>query len=271
MVILRKMRKARKLARLGFRALSVYFGADLWHRGLAALGLSARQAVYCLRAQSSDWPLQVRANSSDRKVFCMIHVDREYAPLDDVEGVRLIVDCGANVGYASVYFLSRFPQSRLIAVEPDDRNFGMLRRNMQPYGDRVTLHHAGVWSHPAGLVVCRNAYRDGEEWATQVRECQPGEAADVRATDIGTLLAESGCDAIDILKIDVERSELAVFARNFEPWLGRVRNLVIELHDEECHRVFFQALSAYTYDLCQSGELTICRNLRPAANVSLTC
>ena len=119
----------------------------------------------------------------------------------------------------------------------------MLRRNMQPYGDRASLRHAGVWSHPADLVVCRNAFRDGGAWATQVRECGDGEAADVRATDIATLLAESGCDVIDILKIDIERSELAVFARNFEPWLGRVRNLVIELHDEECHRVFFQALS----------------------------
>ena len=265
MVILRKLRKARKLARLGFRDLSLYLGADLWHGGLAKLGLSARQSVYRLRAQSSAWPLQVRANSSDRKVFCMIHVDREYAPLNDMEGVRLIVDCGANVGYASAYFLSHFPQSRLIAVEPDDRNFEMLRRNMRPYGDRAALHHAGIWSRPTGLVVCRNVYRDGREWSTQVRECRDGEAADVQATDLTTLLAESGADAIDILKIDIERSELEVFAHDFEPWLGHVRNLVIELHDEECRRVFFQALSSYTYDLSESGELTICRNLRPAA------
>ena len=87
----------------------------------------------------------------------------------------------------------------------------------------------------------------------------------MRATDINTLLAESGSDAIDLLKIDIERSEVEVFARNFEPWLGRVRNLVIELHDEECRRVFFQALSPYAYDLSEVGELTICRNLRPAA------
>ncbi len=264
MLIQRKLRKLWRLGHLGFHDFAVYFGADLWHRGLAKLGLAAREKVYLLRAGSSAWPLQVRANTSDKKVFCMIHVDREYAPLDDLDDVRLVVDCGANVGYASAYFLSRFPQARVVAVEPDDRNFEMLRRNMQPYGDRASLRHAGVWSHPAALVVCRSAYRDGGAWATQVRECQGGEAADVQATDIGTLLAESGCDVIDILKIDIERSELVVFARNFEPWLGRVRNLVIELHDEECRQVFFQALSPYTYDLCQSGELTICKDLRPA-------
>ena len=100
----------------------------------------------------------------------MIHVDLEYEPLDDLDDIRLVVDCGANVGYASAYFLSHFPQARVIAVEPDDQKFEALRRN-----------------------------------------------------------------------------------------------LVIELHDEECRRVFFQALSSYTYDLSESGELTICRNLRPAA------
>lgn len=262
--IQRKLRKIQRLRRLGFQNLALYLGADIWHRGLAKLGRTTRHKVYRLHAASSAWPLQVRANTSDKKVFCMIHVDREYEPLDDLDNVQLVVDCGANVGYASAYFLSRFPQAQVIAVEPDDRNFEMLRGNMQPYGDRVSLRHAGVWSHPADLVVCRSAYRDGGAWATQVRECRDGEAADVRATDIATLLAESGCDVIDLLKIDIERSETVVFARNFESWLGRVRNLVIELHDEECRQVFFQALSAYTYDLCQSGELTICKDLRPA-------
>ena len=253
----------RTAGRLGLPNAVRFKCADPWYKGLAKLGLPTREK-YQLCAKSSAWPLQVRANTSDKQVFGMIHVDGEYEPLDDLDNVRLIVDCGANVGYASAYFLTRFPQAQAIAVEPDDRNFEMLRDNMQPYGNRVSLRHAGIWSHTAGLVICRNEYRDGAEWATQVRECRDGETADVQATNIGTLLAESGCDAIDLLKIDIERSELVVFARNYESWLGRVRNLVIELHDEECRRVFFEALSPYVYDLCESGELTICKNIRPA-------
>lgn len=263
--IRRIQRQIEKVSYLGLRNAAVYLCADRWHRGLAKLGLTTRNKVYLLRVRSSAWPLQLRANTSDKQAFCMIHVDLEYEPLDDLDDIRLVVDCGANVGYASAYFLSHFPQARVIAVEPDDQNFEALRRNMQPYGGRASLRHAGVWSHPADLVVCRDTHQAGAEWAIQVRECRDGEAADVQATDLTTLLAESGADAIDLLKIDIERSELEVFARNFEPWLGRVRNLVIELHDEECRRVFFQALSSYTYDLSESGELTICRNLRPAA------
>lgn len=262
--IARVLRQLRRLNYLGFPNAVVYLGADRWYAGLARLGLATRDKSYRLAVKSCAWPLQVRANTSDRRVFCQIHLDGEYAPLDDLDTVRLVIDCGANVGYASAYFLSRFPQARVIAVEPDAGNFEMLRRNMQPYGDRVSLHPAGVWSHPAGLVVCRNSYRDGAQWATQVRECRAGEEADVQATDIATLLAEAGGGPIDLLKVDIERSEAVVFARDFESWLGCVRNIAIELHDEECRRVFFQALSAYTYDLTESGERTICRNLRPA-------
>ena len=174
--IRKQVQKLQQLRKYGIRNAAGYMYADIWHGGLAKLGVTSREQIYRVRAESSDWPLQVRANTSDRQALCLIHLDREYALLDDLENVRLIVDCGANVGYASAYFLSRFPQSRLIAVEPDDRNFEMLRHNMQPYGDRVTLHRAGIWSHPADLVVCRNSYRDGKDWSTQVRECREGEA-----------------------------------------------------------------------------------------------
>ena len=262
--IQRIQQQIEKVCYLGLRDAAVYLCADRWHRELAKLGLTTRNRVYRLCAKSSVWPLLVRANTSDKKVFCMIHLELEYKSLDDLKGVRLIVDCGANVGYASAYFLSRFPQARVIAIEPDDQNFEVLRRNMHPYGDRASLRHTGVWSHPTGLVVCRDDQQDGGEWGIHVREAQDGEVADVQATDLATLLAESGSDTIDILKIDIERSEAEVFARNFEAWLGHVRNLVVELHDEECRRIFFQALSAYTYDLGEAGELTICRGLRPA-------
>jgi hypothetical protein len=70
-------------------------------------------------------------------------------------GVRLIIDCGANVGYSSAYFLSRFPYCQVIAVEADPDNFVILRRNLDRYEDRVRLIHVGVWSQKVGLVLSR--------------------------------------------------------------------------------------------------------------------
>jgi FkbM family methyltransferase len=87
-------------------------------------------------------------------VFAQIFIQREYSCLDDlsVSNVDLVIDCGANVGYSSAYFLSRFPECNIICVEPDPSNFRSLEENMAPYKDRVKLINSGVWSHVGGSI-----------------------------------------------------------------------------------------------------------------------
>lgn len=79
----------------------------------------------------SRFPLRCRAGTSDQGVFNQIFVQRACQCLDDVASADLIVDCGANVGYSSAYFLSRFPGATVIAVEPDAQNFAALEWNLQ--------------------------------------------------------------------------------------------------------------------------------------------
>jgi FkbM family methyltransferase len=64
--------------------------------------------------------------------------------LDHIESPRLIVDCGANVGYSSAYFLSKFPTSTVIAAEPDSGNFDLLLQNLSD-GDRFMAIKAVAW------------------------------------------------------------------------------------------------------------------------------
>ena len=82
-------------------------------------------------------PLYARPRTSDLQIFNAIFAEGEYRNLDDLQGIRLVIDCGANVGYSSAYFLSRFPECVVIAVEADPENFEMLRRNLAPYGERA--------------------------------------------------------------------------------------------------------------------------------------
>lgn len=207
--------------------------------------------------------VHVRPGTSDARVFEQIFVDREYACLDGMRDVGLVLDCGANVGYSSAYFLSRFPDARVVAVEPDPGNFEALSRNLGPYGDRVRLVRAGVWSHDTDLVVSDEIYRDGQEWARQVRPAKPGEASDLRGVDLGTLLAESGTERISILKMDIEGAEAVVFAGGYEAWIDRVDTIAIELHDDssfgDAPRLFHKAIHGRGFGVTHSGELTICQ------------
>lgn len=218
---------------------------------------------YTLRAKHARYPLVLRAGASDLAVFQQIFMTREYACFDDLKNAGLIIDCGANAGFSTAYFASRFPQSEIIAIEPDPENFEMLRRNTAPYGDRVEIRQTAVWSHAARLTISEAPYRDGLHWTRQVRECAPEEPGGFDAIDLGGILEASGHERISILKMDIEGAEAVVLAQNTEPWIDRVDNLAIELHDDagfgDSRGAFERAIEGGGWTVSRSGELTVCR------------
>ena len=217
--------------------------------------------IVTLRSKHCAFPLVCRSRTTDVKVFSQIFMFREYQCLDHLRSPGLVIDCGANAGYSSAYFLSRFPAAELIAVEPDAGNFGILQQNLRPFGSRARAVHSAVWSHPARLTLNESPFRDGREWSRQVRECLPHETGGFLATDIGTLLRESGRERISLLKIDVEGAEGAIFASNYSSWIGCVDALVIELHDDTAfgdnRAIFAAAMKDAGFDFTTWGELTV--------------
>jgi FkbM family methyltransferase len=220
-------------------------------------------ALLKLKIKNAQYPLFLRIGSSDREVLGQIFIEKEYETIA-VESPRTILDLGANVGYSSAYFLSKYPEASVVAVEPDSGNYAMCRRNLEPYGSRARVVHGAVWPERRQLVVERGGWRDGREWTAQVKpaneESTPSES--VEGYDMATLIGLSGATEIDMLKIDIERSELELFSRHTESWLPRIRNLCIELHGSDCEAVFSRALADYSCDLSCVGELTVCSNLR---------
>jgi FkbM family methyltransferase len=201
--------------------------------------------------------------SSDMNVFNQVFIRQEYSSLRHLENVLMVLDLGANVGYSSACFLSCFPNSRVVAVEPDERNVAVCKANLEPYGDRVQLLHGAVWSECTTLCLARGAFGDGREWATQVVRPTDGKTGSVRAWDVGSLMDIAGAAQVDLLKVDIERAELAVFSDTAKKWLAKVRNICIELHGPDCEEAFFNALADFDYELSRAGELTICKNIRP--------
>lgn len=227
-------------------------------------GAPLRSAPVDVRLHGN-FPVWLRTLTSDYAAYRQIFREREYANVENLEDVEFVLDCGANVGLASIYFLRRFPRARVLAVEPDPENFAMCRRNLAPYGERAMVLQAGVWSHSTRLAVLQSRFGAAEKWGVQVRPFRsddPAEAA-VDAYDIPALMEYAGVRKVDLLKLDIERSELEVFSSSQDQWLPAVRHLVIELHGEDCERAFFPALEPYDYRLSHRGDLTYCLDLKP--------
>lgn len=238
---------------LGLSQFLHYVARWVWNR------VSTAATPYRLYSKYSTVPLWLRPHTSDIDVFDQIFRYREYRCLDDLPDAELIIDCGANVGFSSAYFLSRFPRSKVVAVEPDPENFAAMERNLAPFAERVTALCTGVWSSECGLVLCTDGFGDDREWARTVRAAHHDEKPMMAATDIGTLFKTGSSCRISILKIDIEGSELEVFSSGSTEWLEYVDNIVIELHGKECERVFMDAIAGRGFEISRCDELTVCK------------
>jgi FkbM family methyltransferase len=229
------------------RDLRLYWrlAAALGPRGVVAWR-NARRSGGLVRTALSTYPLHLRGKTSDADVFSQIFVEREYRCIDHLNP-RIIIDAGANVGYSSAYLLTRFPQARVIALEPDPANFAAAKKNLAHWADRVTLLEAALWSK-RGTV----SLRPGTEgWGRQVAT---GEG--VSAVDIPFLLEKFDLESIDLLKVDIEGAEKEVFSAS--DWVSCVRNIVVELHGPEESRIFHEAIKHRPYSVSECGELTVC-------------
>jgi FkbM family methyltransferase len=213
---------------------------------------------------SLEHPVGIRMqSSSDPEVFDGVFVDGQlgFAHLLD-RPPKVIFDLGANVGYASVFFLNAWPGSYILAVEPDPLNFERCRMNLRHYGTRVRMVQGAVWHCNGALVLSRGTFGDGREHATEVRVAAAGESSDVPAWDMPRLMEFSESANIDLLKIDIEGSENALFSAGADRWLDRVRNICIELHGPQCESAFWAALRDYDYEQSRCGEHILCLNVR---------
>jgi FkbM family methyltransferase len=249
---------------------SVLTLAHLSQKIFPVLGAHLRNNVWVLDAACCSRPISLRLATSDYSVFRQIFIYQEYAPLAGIRNVRTIVDCGANIGLASMYLLDRYPSATLLAMEPDTDNAEMCRRNLSAFGDRVRVETTGIWTHgdwglPARLRLERSG-GDHRDWAITVREAGVEEEAETTGVSMEAICERAG--EIDLLKIDIEGTEELIFGGNSASWLARVRNIAIELHNEKCRDAFRRALDGFEFESFHARETLFIKNLRVAGKTA---
>jgi FkbM family methyltransferase len=230
-------------SRYGTAVSMLRLGPALHHRLRSASEAPADSAEVMLQPPGVAHPVLVRPGTTDALVFDNNLVRRAYACVELRRPPRFIIDAGANVGYASVYFLSTFPEARVVALEPEPGNAAVARRNLAPYGDRAVVLKCGLWPRSGRLRV-RPAERAD---SVQVEEAVEGEPWDCYAFDPLALLARFEQRRIDLLKCDIEGAEKQVFAVNSDFWLERTACIVAEIHGEAASRVVYAATARHGF------------------------
>jgi FkbM family methyltransferase len=171
-------------------------------------------------------PVHLRLKTSDEATYVQILLGGQYA-YDLPFSPKTIIDAGANVGMASIYFANKYPEAKIIAIEAEASNFDVLLRNTRAY-PAITPVHAALWNRDGKIEVGKPDPASGASgnWAFVARD---GLGANVRSITMSTLLTEMQIQAADVVKIDIEGAEKEVFENG--EWLKSVRCLMIELHD----------------------------------------
>jgi FkbM family methyltransferase len=117
----------------------------------------------------------------------------------------------------------------------------------------VAAVRGALWSEVTTLDFRTDTLGEGAEWGRRV---QPTGSGDIPAVDLPTLMRDHSMETVDLLKIDIEGAEEAVFSADTS-WLDRIRNIVIELHSKECSDAFFKAIAGRGYRISECDELTV--------------
>lgn len=171
---------------------------------------------------------------------------------------KFIIDGGAHVGCASVFFANRYPSAeKILSIEPAVENLELLRYNTQNYS-QIEVIQSALWGRETVLEVS-DEYHAYCGFTMKEPNSASLPQKSTRGITIGKIFRESGFDFIDILKLDVEGAEKEIFSDegNYQEWLPYVKVLIIELHDRmkrDCSHNFFRAISWYKSYFAFSGE-----------------
>jgi FkbM family methyltransferase len=138
----------------------------------------------------------------------------------------LVIDAGANIGIASLWLAAKYPGARLVCFEPERENFALLQRNLTQIAGATCVQAAlGAHAGEAVLHVTDNA-SDHSLTATP----GPSRPQRVPCLTLDDYLEGAGIDRVDLLKLDVEGSELDVL-EGMRRTAGRVQVIAGECHE----------------------------------------
>jgi len=182
------------------------------------------EAPTCVKVSTLLYPISIRPGSQDATELIHSAIREAYGKYLPTAPIRFVIDAGAYIGDATVWYLSRFPQATVVALEPNPVIYPLLQQNCKPYSGRAITLNAALWPFSTNLTVCTSSTETG----AFVKEANDGGVIGIGPLEVLDRYNPGG--VIDIFKIDIEGAELQLFAADCDSWLRRTRSIVMEIH-----------------------------------------
>jgi len=166
-------------------------------------------------------PIKIVDNRSyefmKREIF-----DLEIYKFRSVNEQPVIIDCGANIGLSVIYFKTNYRESEIIAFEPDEKIFQVLKHNVASFKlQGVEIIQKACWNEETTL----NFYSEGADGGRTATDKDTTNVIKVETARLRSFLERK----IDFLKIDIEGAE-SVVMKDIKDVLINVDRIFLEYH-----------------------------------------
>jgi len=189
---------------------------------------------------------KLRRQTTDFHVFNQVFRNKEYQVAIDIcnrkglTGSLNIIDAGSNVGCSPIWWLCYFPNSKVVAIEPEFQNYFQMKQNIElnKCSQHIVPLRNALWSTDETLYINQN-FRDRREYAFSVENYSENSLdQEIKGITLQKIKEKFMMPHVDILKIDIEGSErylledLEMARKN----LSGVEILALEIHDDVANR-----------------------------------
>jgi FkbM family methyltransferase len=218
-----------------------------------------------MNINSIKYPFTLRNNSSDVPTLRQVFIRKDY-DFNVAKQPKVLIDAGANIGLASIYFANKYPDVKIIAIEPEESNFRLLQENSAPYNN-ITPVKAALWNKNGKInLVDPGLGHWGFMTDDKNNQHKPHkqlgvECYQVQSITVDRIMDDYEIDQIDILKIDIEGAEKEVFS-DTSAWIWRTKALIVELHErmkEGCNRSFYNGSNGFDAEWKHSENIFLSR------------
>ena len=159
--------------------------------------------------------------------------NKEIYNVNDTINPGVILDLGSHIGLSVLYFKIKYPNSKIVAFEPNSNIFPILQENIECNNlTNVELHNIALGSKDeirtfyidnSGLDAFSTGSFNKDAWNGE----QPSTPINVKCEQLSKYVTED----IDILKMDIEGTETEVIKELIKSdKLKYVKNILIEYH-----------------------------------------
>jgi FkbM family methyltransferase len=205
--------------------LTLYFILQFWYFAITRKTIfRGKEMAFALHSEGRRivfYPTSI----VDLAVLEEVFVKREYAWEPNMEP-RTIIDLGAHFGDTTLYYHLRYPNAKIIAVEPSPATFKRLQRHVEGITNIVALQ-AAVGGHDGTVDLY---VEDSSISSSLVKRKDTAVAVSVPLYTLRSLLSKYAIDKADLIKFDIEGAEEFLFTTEEPHELARA--YIGEIHGD---------------------------------------